>query len=91
MEEGRYDGQVALICPTCGSNTFKFEEGVETEPIICADCGYETTREDLIEANGEIIELHIAEIGEEIMADAAKELTDSLRRVFQGNRNIQFK
>lgn len=91
MEEGKFDWQVALLCPVCGSNTFKFDEDDEAAPVRCADCGYETTREDLIEANGETIESHIAEMGEEILADVAKELNDSLRRAFRGNKYIRFK
>lgn len=91
MEESKYDREVALLCPVCGSSSFNFDENNETTPIICADCGYETTREDIIEANGEIIESHLAEIREEVLADVAKELNDSLRRAFRGNKNIRFK
>lgn len=91
MDDGKYDRQVKLLCPTCGSDQFSFDDEDEDGPVKCANCGREMSRDDLIRENTENIEAHVAEIGEEVTADIAKELNKSLRDAFKGSKHIRFK
>ncbi|MRS13265.1 MAG: hypothetical protein EG823_09420 [Actinobacteria bacterium] len=91
MDESKYDRQVTLLCPACGSDQFSFDDEEEDGPVKCVNCGRETTRDELIAENGETIEAHVAEVGEEVTADIAKELNKSLRDAFKGNKHIRFK
>ena len=91
MDDEKYSRKVTLLCPTCGSDQFSVDGEDDSAPVTCAGCGRQTTREELIQANSENIEVQIAEVGEEVVADAAKELNKSLRDAFKGNKNIRFK
>ena len=90
MDDEKYERQVALRCPTRGSDQFAFDGEDESALVTCTDCGRVTTQEELIEDNGPTIEAHVAEMGEEIVADAAKELTKVLGDAFRGNKNVRF-
>ncbi len=89
MDDSKYERRVTLLCPTCGSDQFAFDDDDESAPVTCSNCGRQTTREALIEENSENIESHVAEIGEEVVADAAKDLNKSLRDAFRGSKNIR--
>lgn len=91
MDEAKYDRQITLICPVCGSDQFSYDDDDDSAPVTCADCGRQATRSELIDDNSEVIESHVAEIGEEVVADVAKELNKSLADAFRGNKHIRFK
>lgn len=91
MNDSDYDRELTLLCPTCGSGQFIYDEEDESKPVTCADCGRETTRDALIRENQERIDLQVEEIGQELLEDAAKELNKSLRDAFKGNKNVRFK
>jgi len=91
MDEEKYTRRVTLLCPTCGSDQFAFDDEDDSALVTCASCGRQTTREELISDNSENIQLHVADVGEAIVVDAAKELNESLRDAFKGSKNIRFK
>ncbi len=91
MDEEKYERHLSLLCPTCGSDQFIFDDEDESAPVTCTTCGRKTTRDELISDNSENIELHNADMGREVMADAAKELNKTLRHAFRGNKNVRFK
>jgi predicted nucleic acid-binding Zn-ribbon protein len=91
MDDSKYDRELTLLCPTCGSSQFAYDNEDESGPITCADCARESTRDQLILDNQERIDLQLKEIGEEVVADAAKELNKSLKDAFRGNKSIRFK
>lgn len=91
MGDGKYDRKLTLLCPTCGSSQFSYDEDDESGPVICVDCKRETTRDDLIRDNQERIDFEVEEIGKEAVADMTKELNKSLKKAFGGNKNIRFK
>ncbi|MHB1416290.1 MAG: ECs_2282 family putative zinc-binding protein [Chloroflexota bacterium] len=91
MDEDKYGRSVTLLCSTCGSDQFAFDDESDSAAVTCANCGRQTTRDELIRENSENIELHVADIGEEATADSAKKLNKSLRDAFKGNKNIRFK
>ena len=91
MDDEKYARKVVLRCPTCGSDQFAFDPDDESSLVKCADCGRETTREEIIEDNGPAIESQLTEIGDEVVADLAKDLNRSLNDAFRGNSSIRFK
>ena len=91
MDDAKYDRQITLLCPVCGSDQFSYDDEDDAAPVTCVDCGRETTRSQLIDDNSEVIESNVAEIGDEVVADVAKELNKSLADAFRGNKSIRFK
>lgn len=91
MDAGKYNRRVSMLCPTCGSDQFSCNDEEEESDVTCANCGRVMTREELIRENSENIDLQVADMSEQISRDAAKELNQSLKRAFRGNKNIRFK
>lgn len=91
MDEGKYDYQVTLLCPTCGSDQFLFDDEVEYCPVRCVNCGREMSRDELVQENAESIDTYVAQIGEEVKTDIAKELKKSLRDSFKSSEHIRLK
>lgn len=93
MEPDKYDRQVALVCPICGSSQFETGDDIEESMAIvkCISCGREFTKDVLIRENGENIDEHISEIRKESVEDAAMELKKTIKKAFQANKNIRFK
>ena len=59
--------------------------------VKCISCEREFTKDELIRENSENIDEHISEIGRQTTKDAAEELRKSLKKAFQGNKNITIK
>lgn len=93
METEKYNRNVNLFCPTCGSTHFEYETGVEEtiEIVKCASCGRPLTRDELLNENSENIHEHLSELKEEVTKDIAKEIKDTLRKAFSGSKNIRIK
>lgn len=91
MDGGRYDREVSMLCPTCGSDQFSYDDEADEADVTCANCGKTMTREELIRENSENIDLQLVDTGEQITRDVAKELNQSLKKAFRGNKNIRFK
>lgn len=93
MKDEKYQRSIGLQCPTCGCTDYEYEQGVDEtiELAKCASCGRELTKDELIHENSENIHEHASEIGKKVTEDLAKELKESLRKAFRGNKNIRIK
>ena len=93
MNPEKYNRNINLLCPTCGSSDFSYEQGADEtiEVMKCASCDREFTKDELMRENSENINEHFSEIKSEASKDMAKELKDSLKKAFRGNKNIKFK
>lgn len=93
MKSAKYDRRISLLCPTCGSSQFEFDEGVDEaiEMLKCASCGRELTKDELIQENSENISEHAKEIGQEVVKDFAEDMRKSLKKAFRGSKNIRIK
>ncbi len=87
--------EVTLVCPTCGSDQFEYDEEemeAEAEAIVtCAGCGLHLTRDELIEENAANLEAHAKEVAEEAIGESVKDFQRSLRVAFRGSKNIELK
>ncbi len=88
-----YDRNVSLHCPTCGSTQFEYDETLDDDhaEVRCISCDREMTKDELIHENSENINEHVFEIGKQAVDDVAKEMRKSLKKAFNGNKNIKFK
>jgi uncharacterized Zn finger protein len=93
MKYEKYQRSIGLQCPTCGCTDYEYEQGVDEtiELAKCASCGREFTKDELIHENSENIHEHFSEIGKKVTEDLAKELKESLKKAFRGNKNIRIK
>lgn len=91
MNSGKYDRNINMLCPTCGGDQFETGESADeaTEIVKCASCGRVLTKDELIDENSETIEEHVKEMGAEAVKDLAKEMKESIRKAFRGNKNIR--
>ncbi|WP_129136797.1 hypothetical protein [Luteimonas sp. YGD11-2] len=89
MSPEKYNRSIELLCPTCGTSSFSQSTGnpEAAEEMICASCGLEISRENLIKANRENIDEHVKEIGREVTGDIKRELA----KAFRGSKFIKFK
>ena len=94
MDPNKYSRNIELICPTCGGTQFEYD-GInmdgENAAVRCISCDRIMTKSELIQENSENIEKHAEEIGQLALNDAAKELTEGLKRAFSGNKYIKIK
>lgn len=93
MDAEKYNRSVTLLCPTCGGSQFSplSPDNGESELQICAACGLEITRDDLIHENSESIDEHLNELKKEVTRDIADELKKQLASAFKGSKFIQIK
>jgi transcriptional regulator NrdR family protein len=94
MDPNKYSRNIELICPTCGGTQYEYDDtNVDDENAVvrCTSCNRQMTKVELIQENAENIDQHSEEIGQEVLHDAAKELTEGLKRAFRGNKNIKIK
>jgi hypothetical protein len=89
MDDEKYSRSVKLICSTCASGDFEYED--ENGPYRCVSCDRVFTREELMGENGHIIDAHVEEMGAEVLKDAEREIRDMLGKAFSGSKNIKFK
>jgi len=93
LDTEKYNRSITLLCPTCGCTQFKSSETTnsESELLICASCGRELTRDELIRENSENIDEHVKEIGKEVTDEIGRELKKQLAATFKGNKFIKVK
>ncbi len=89
MDFAKRSRSVMMICSTCGSGDFEYED--EAGPIRCSSCDRIFTRDELIRENGHVIDAETEEMGADVFKDAEKDLSASLRRAFSGSKHIKFK
>jgi len=89
MKSKNYDRQLSLTCTTCGESQFEYDDKISEEirGYRCVCCDRVFTKDELVKENGEILEEHLNEIGEEVLKDAVKEL----KKAFKGSKYIKFK
>lgn len=93
MRDEDYNRIIGLQCPTCGCTSYEYEQGADEtiEMAKCASCGREITKDELLQANSENIQEHIAEVGKQITDDLVKEFKTSLKKTFKGSKYIRIK
>jgi ribosomal protein L37AE/L43A len=62
MKPGKYDRNITLLCPTCGSEKLEKDE---FNIVKCVACDGEFTREEMVRSNEEIIRAALKEVKEE--------------------------
>ena len=93
LYDEEYSRSITLACPTCAGTQFECDEA-ETSgeaPIKCAGCERVMTRDELQEANAENIDVHLEEVKKQVAQDLQKQLHDSLKKAFRGNKNFRIK
>lgn len=85
-----YNKSIDLRCISCGDSNFEFNE--DKSWLKCNCCGKEYNGYDeLVELNQETIKLEIEKTKEEIGKDLQRELNDTFKKSFKGNKNIKFR
>ena len=82
MGAEKYNRSISLLCPTCGHDQFQYDDEDELIPVTCQQCEIEMSRDDLIEANAENIEINKNEVIGEVTNDIQKQFKD----MFKGSR-----
>lgn len=93
MNPEKYNRNINLLCPTCGSSEFTHTRTVDerVQKVTCRSCERELDKEELIRENSENINEHMSEIKKEVVKDVTDELRKSLKKAFSGNKNIRLK
>ena len=54
MNPEKYNRSISLLCPTCSSSDFSYEDGCDEtiQVITCASCGREFNKDELIQEKG---------------------------------------
>jgi uncharacterized Zn finger protein (UPF0148 family) len=93
MNNEKYNRNINLLCPTCGSSSFSYDEGADEtiQTMTCASCEREFNKDELMLENSENVDEHISEIKSEMVNDVADELRKTLKKAFSGNKNIRLK
>jgi uncharacterized Zn finger protein len=82
MDSEKYSRSIVLSCPTCGNTDFETSED-ENNPIVkCVSCNRETTKDDLINENGENIDFNVDEIADEVLTDVSNDLSKMLKNAY---------
>lgn len=93
MKPGKYDRNVTLYCPTCGSTQFETNEGTRASDthLRCLSCNRELTEDELIQGNADNIQAHVDEIGQDVLSDVAEDMRKSLKSAFRGSKNFRIR
>ena len=78
MAIGDRSRNVQMQCPTCAATDFDYDD--TSEFVICASCGLEISKDELIESNSENIHLNMEEMKKEITQDVRKELSKIFKK-----------
>lgn len=80
--------QVTMRCPICGNDQFESLE-VDHDDLInapgtatlrCSDCGATHTKDDLMAANGEALDIAADEIVSDVMKDFEKQWKKAMKK-----------
>ncbi|WP_143595786.1 ECs_2282 family putative zinc-binding protein [Tropicibacter naphthalenivorans] len=78
-----YGRKFSPACPTCANTTFSFDENLDEDDRIytCGDCGQRFSYNDIMAANGELIQNTIEEMKNEIVSDMQKDIKKLFRKL----------
>jgi len=79
MSDDKHNRSISLLCPTCGSDQFEYDEA-DMSVVKCASCEREMTKDDLIEENSENIQINVEEVKKEIKTDIEKKFKNIFRK-----------
>ncbi len=82
---GNVNRSINMVCPLCGNDMFSSNDDditSSTDDIIyrCAECNSEYSREELCQANSELIENTKDEIINEVLTDFNKQLKKAMKK-----------
>lgn len=86
MNDDKFNRSLNLLCPTCGSDQFEYDED-DMSLVKCSSCDREMTKDQLIEENSENIQVNVDEVKNEIEKDFEKKVKD----IFRNNKNFTIK
>lgn len=89
MSDDQFSRSVTMHCSTCGER--QFERETDAGPFRCVGCDRTFTREELMRANGELIDNEVGEMTTDVGRWTRNELGKSLRNAFSGSKHIKFK
>lgn len=89
LKTEKHNQKVILNCPICGNTLMEVDK--ETEQVTCSDCGASFEYDQIINENGENINSYIDDMSEKAKDDLTKQLNETLKKAFKGNKNIRFK
>lgn len=86
-----YNKSVQLRCMSCGDSNFELNE--DKSWIKCNRCGkeYQGGYDELVELNLETINQALIRTNDELTNDLQKEMKQTLKNAFKGDKNIKFK
>lgn len=70
-DKDKYNRSINLLCPTCGSEQFEYDEE-DMSLVKCASCERVITKDDLIKENNENVQTNVDEVKKEIKNDIEK-------------------
>jgi len=93
MNAEKYNRQIALLCPTCGNRDFQLNcDGECTEgTIVCPSCNRTMSRAELLNENGETVDIALEDVSSAVLEDAEVEIRKMLIDAFKGCSNVRIK
>lgn len=91
MDDGKYNRNIALNCPTCGGTQFSGAGDDASEFITCSSCSRILTRSELVRENSESISEHLKEIKTEALRDVSKQIKETFENALKGSTRIRIK
>lgn len=80
-----YDKRVELICPICGSKTFKYNNEDDMSDVTCISCNKIFSRDELFESNQENLNINLDELKQELLHDTSNDIKKMLKNTFGKN------
>ena len=93
MDAEKYNRQIALLCPTCGNRDFQLNCDCDCteDAIVCPSCNRTMSRAELLNENGETIDLALEEVSSTVLEDARVEIRKMLIDAFKDCSNVRIK
>ena len=75
-----YSRNVELICPICGGVSFSYDENNLNTIYTCINCKNNFTKDEILEANSENIDINLTEIKDSVIKDIEKDFKKILKK-----------
>ena len=79
-----YDRNVVLVCPVCGGKTFSYDSEDDNSTVTCTSCNKVFSRDEIIRANQENIDINAKEVRDEIIKDTSEDIKKMFKKHFGG-------